>query len=81
MGKLRVFAQNFTFYTIFFTFHRDHKERDTRILFINMWGTHRLFFCKKKLWSKKFSKKKYLIDAELKGEQLIYNALLSKLNS
>ena len=24
MGKLRVFAQNFTFYTIFFTFHRDH---------------------------------------------------------
>ena len=30
MGKLRVFAQNFTFYTIFFTFHRHHINSDIR---------------------------------------------------
>ena len=81
MGKLRLFVKNFTFYTIVFTFHRDHKQRVTHILFINMWGTHRPFLAKKIIVVKKIFEKKYLIDAELKGEQLIYNALLSKRNS
>ena len=72
--KYCVSEQNFHILNYIFTFYRTHVQPDTLRVFIHMWSTHRAIFCQN-------LKKSILIDAELKVEQLIYNALLSKLNS
>ena len=82
MSKLRVFAQNFTF-TVYFSHFTGIIWRETRTYYSSTCEAHiGHFFAKKNnCGQKNFFEKKYPIDAELKGEQLIYNALLSKLNS
>ena len=53
----------------------------THRVFIHMRGTRRPIFGKKIIFVKKILVEKRSIDAEFKVEQLLYNALLSKLNS
>ena len=75
----------FTFYFLHFlhcfTFHQAHMQLEARTGYSCIYELHIGPLFAKKILVKIFFEKRISIDAEFKGEQLLYNALLSKRNS